>query len=399
MFDISATDQVNLTQFLRDLVRTPSVSCHEQAVAARIADEMRAVGIQDVAIDRIGNVIARIRGAGRGPTLLFDGHMDTVGISDPSTWTHDPLGAEVEDGKLYGLGACDMKGSLAAMVYAAKLLIDRRVPLYGDVLLACVVQEEPCEGLGARVMIEEEGISPDWVVLCEPSNLHVTRGQRGRIELEVSTHGRTCHASQPEAGDNAIYNAVRVIFGVELLAGNLAHDRFLGSGTLAITHIESQAGSRNAVPDICRFIVDRRLTLGETEGRAITELQSIIAREGVRAEVGVTYYEATSYNGYVSRVRNVFPAWVTEESHPLVQAAVQAVRDELGVRPKIGKWAFSTDGVYTAGVAGIPTVGLGPGDDRLAHTADEHITLDQVSAAARAYARLAALMLGGTRKV
>lgn len=393
MFELSAGDQARMTEFLRDLVRTPSVSCQEQAVAARIAGEMRAVGLHDVAIDRIGNVVGRLGHVERGPRLMFDGHMDTVSLSDPAAWTHDPWGAEMQGGKLYGLGACDMKGSLAAMVYAAKLLADNRVPLHGEVMMACVVQEEPCEGLGVRVMIEEEAIRPNWVVLCEPSNLHVVRGQRGRVELQVTAHGRACHASQPDAGENAIYGAARLIFGAELLSGSLGHDRFLGDGTLSVTHIESQAGSLNVVPDVCRFIVDRRLTLGETEGRAIGEMEGVIAREQVRAEVAVTYYEAASYTGYSSRVRNTFPAWLTDESHPLVQATVQAVRDELGFRPKVGKWAFSTDGVYTAGVAGIPTVGLGPGDDQLAHTADEHIAMENIFAAARAYARLAAIAL------
>ncbi len=391
MLDLPATDRARLMDFLRDLVRTPSLSCQEGAVAARLEAELRAVGVTDVRRDRIGNVIGYLHGTGRGLRLMFDGHMDTVNVSDPTAWTHDPWGAEIHEGKLYGLGACDMKGALAAMVYAAKLLLDHRVPLQGDVILACVVQEEPCEGLAARVLIAEEQVCPDWVVLCEPSRLQIARGQRGRVELQVAVRGRTCHASQPDAGENAIYAATRLIFGAELLAGNLGHDRFLGNGTLSITHIESQAGSRNTVPDVCRFIVDRRLTLGETEGRAIGELEGVIARERVRATVGVTCYEATSYTGYTCRVRNTFPAWATDETHPLVQTAAQAVREELGFRPKIGRYEFSTDGVYTAGIANIPTVGLGPGDDRLAHTADEHIVLEDVFAAARVYARLAML--------
>lgn len=144
MFELLIRDQERMIAFLRDLVRTPSLSCQESAVAARIADEMRAVGFRDVAMDRIGNVVGRI-GRGNGPVLLFDGHMDTVGVSDPAAWQRDPFGAKVEDGVLHGLGACDMKGALAAMVYAGKLLIEQAVPLKGDVVVACVVQEEPAK--------------------------------------------------------------------------------------------------------------------------------------------------------------------------------------------------------------------------------------------------------------
>ena len=394
MFQLSHPDQKQMVEFLRDLIRTPSLSCQEGAAAERIADEMRAVGFRDVAQDRIGNVVGRIGNNG-GPVLLLDGHMDTVGVSDRSAWRHDPFGADIENGVLYGLGACDMKGALAAMVYAGKLLIENRVPLKGDLIVACVVQEEPCEGLAVRVLVEEEGIRPDWVVLGEPTSMTIARGQRGRVELEVNTHGRACHASQPDLGENAVYAAARLIFGIEILAGNLSHDRFLGPGSLAVTQITSEAGSRNVIPDRCSFVIDRRLTLGESEAKALAEVQAVIAREQVRADVNVLDYRSTSFTGYQAAQRATFPAWVTDENHMLVQAMERAAREELGARPRMSQYPFSTDGTYTAGVAGIPTIGLGPGDENLAHTANDQVRLDDVSGAARVYAALAANLLSG----
>ena len=392
MFQLSNQDQKQMVEFLCGLVRTPSFSCQEGAVAERIADQMRTVGFRDVAQDRIGNVVGRI-GNGGGPVLLLDGHMDTVGVSDRSAWKHDPFGAAIENGVLHGLGACDMKGALAAMIYAGKLLIENHVPLKGGLIVACVVQEEPCEGLAVRVLIEEEGIRPNWVVLGEPSSMTVARGQRGRVELEVTAHGRACHASQPDLGDNAVYSAARLIFGIEILAGNLSNDRFLGPGSLAVTQIQSEAGSRNVIPDRCSFVVDRRLTLGESEAKALAEVQAVIAREQVRADVRVLEYRSTSFTGYQAVQRATFPAWITDENHLLVQAMERAVREELSVRPKMSQFPFSTDGAYTAGVAGIPTVGLGPGDEKLAHTADDQVRLDDVFGAARVYAALAAALL------
>jgi len=395
MFELDSQDRQHMTAFLRELIRTPSYSCQESAVAECIADEMRAVGFQDVAMDRIGNVVGRIRSGHDGsPTLMFDGHMDTVGVSDRSAWKRDPFGAQVENGIMYGLGAGDMKGALASMVYAGKLLLESNAPLKGDVVMACVVQEEPCEGLAARVLVEEEGLRPAWVVLGEPSSMTIARGQRGRVELKVTAYGRACHASQPDLGDNAIYIASRLIFGVELLSGNLNHDRFLGPGSLAVTHIQSEAGSRNVIPDRCSFIIDRRLTLGENESKAIAEVQAVIARERVRADVQVLEYRSTSFTGYQAVQRINFPAWVTDENHSLVQAMERAVRHALGTRPRMTQFPFSTDGVYTAGVAGIPTIGLGPGDEKLAHTVDDQVRLDDVFAAARVYAALAATLLG-----
>jgi putative selenium metabolism hydrolase len=362
-------------------------------VAERIAAEMTRVGLRDVRVDRIGNVIGCI-GPGEGPMAMLNGHMDTVRVSDPDKWHRDPFGAEIADGTLYGVGACDMKGGLAAMIYGAKLLQDAGVPLAGNLVVACVVQEEPSEGVGSRVLIEEEGIRPDWVVLGEPTGLEVSRGQRGRLEMRVTAHGRSAHAACPHLGDNAIYIAARLVFGLEMLAGQSANDDFLGRGSLAVTDITSQAVSRNAIPDRCELLVDRRLTLGESEMMALAEVQRVVAREGVRAEIAVAEYHAASYTGYTCHTRASYPAWVMPEDHPLVTTTVHTVRAQMRRRPQVTRWDFSTEGVYTAGVAGIPTVGFGPGDPRVAHTVDEHVVLADVVVAAEVYAQLATELLG-----
>jgi putative selenium metabolism hydrolase len=381
-----------MATFLQDLVRIPSLSTHEGAVAVRLAEEMRRVGFTEVWTDRIGNVIGRI-GHGQGPKLLLDGHMDVVDVGDLARWPHPPYNGVIQDGILYGRGTCDMKGGLAAMVYSVKALLDAGVDLAGDLYVVGVVQEEPCEGLAIRTLVEEEGIRPDYVVLGEPSDLQVRTGHRGRLEMRVTVRGKAAHASSPTLGSNAIHNAARLIFGLELLAPRLANDPFLGRGTLVVTQIESQAASRNALPDCCTFYVDRRLTLVETERKAMAEVQNIINTEEVDAQVEVTRYRATSYTGYECQARNAFPAWVMPDEHPLVQATVRSVRETLGYRPRLGHWSFSTDGTYTAGVANIPTVGFGPGEERYAHTLDEQIRLNDVVDAARVYARLAVELL------
>jgi putative selenium metabolism hydrolase len=390
---VPASHAEAMAAFLQDLVRIPSLSTQEEAMAARLAQEMEQVGFEEVWTDRIGNVIGRV-GAKQGPRLLFNGHMDIVNVGDLDRWQYPPYAAVIEDGVLYGRGACDMKGGLAAMVYSVKTLLDAGAELAGDLYVVGVVQEEPCEGLAMRVLVEEEGIRPDFVVLGEPSNLQVRLGHRGRVEMQVEVRGTAAHAASPELGNNAIHNAARLIFGIELLASRLATDPFLGQGSLAVTGIESQAASRNAVPDSCTFYIDRRLTLGETERKALAEIQSLINTEEIDAEVGVTEYQATSYAGYECRLREAFPAWVMPEDSPLVQAVARSVRDALGYRPRMGRWGFSTDGTYTAGVANIPTVGFGPGEERYAHTRDEQVRLNDVVDAARVYARLAVELLG-----
>jgi putative selenium metabolism hydrolase len=393
MFELSPQNQQALTAFLQDLVRIPSFSCQEKGVAERLEAEMRIVGFDEVWTDRIGNVVGRI-GSGTGPRLLYNGHMDTVGIGDRGAWTYDPFGAEIDGGRLYGRGATDMKGPLASLVYGAKALKDSGVNLAGDLYVVGVVQEEPCEGYAMRVLVEEEGLRPDWVVLAEPTNLRVSRGHRGRMEMHVTVHGRSAHASMPHLGENAIYGAARIIFSLELLADMLADDPFLGKGTLAVTRIENTAASKNVIPDSCTVVIDRRLTLGETEAKALAEVEGVIVRENVRAEVSLAEFDYASYTGYRCRDVEHYPAWVVPENHILVQATARAVRAVTGERPPIGKWDFSTDGVYTMGVAGIPTVGMGPGDETQAHTADECVRLADCYTAAQIYAQLAVELLG-----
>jgi putative selenium metabolism hydrolase len=392
MESVYPIDRDALVRFAQDLVRIPSPSTHEGRVAARLAEEMRAVGFDEVFVSRIGSVVGKI-GTGR-PVLLYNGHMDTVEVTDPKAWPHDPFGAVIEDDAIHGMGAVDMKGALASMVYGVKALRASGVEPKGTLYVVGVVQEEPSEGHAMRVLIEEEGIRPDLVVLGEATDLQVARGQRGRLGINVTTHGKSCHGSAPDKGVNAINAAARLIFETELLASRLGNDSFLGKGTLAVTRIESQSSSLNAIPDRCTFYVDRRLTLGETEARAIAELQGIIAREQVNADVWLNEVVTESYTGQPVRLKESYPAWVTAEEHPLVRALVQTIRQALGFKPKVDKWDFSTDGVYTMGVAGIPTVGFGPGPEGLAHTVRDQVPIAHLVSAAQVYAQLAVHLLG-----
>lgn len=386
--DILADWKENVIRFAQELVRLPSLSGEEKAVAQRLAEEMERLGFDRVWIDSIGNVIGRI-GTGEGPVLMYDGHMDTVGVGDPEAWNRDPFGGDVENGRLYGRGAVDMKGPIAAMVFGAALLRQRHADLPGTLYVVGVVQEEPKEGMAVRALMAENDIHPDMVLLGEPSNLEVKRGHRGRLEIRVVTRGRACHASNPAAGTNALYAAAKIIFGIELLAPTLPVDPVLGPGTIAVTDIRSFAASRNAIPDRAELYIDRRLTLGETELKALAEIQSVVQKEGLDVEIAVPEYEVSSYTGYTMRGREYYPTWLLAEDHPFLRHALRALERVFGVRPPVGTWAFSTDGVATMGELGIPTIGFGPGDEALAHTADEYIRVQDILKGVDAYATIA----------
>jgi putative selenium metabolism hydrolase len=384
---LSPSDQKALVNFLRELVQIPSPSGQEGALAQRLAEEMERLGFPEVKVDKVGNVIGKI-GSGNRPIILFDGHMDTVEVADYSSWTRDPYGGEIDGRLLYGLGASDMKGGLASMVYGLAALIKAGAKIPGTVYFVGVVQEEPSEGTALKASLQEEGIMPDFAIIGEPSSLRIIQGHRGRMGIIVTTKGKACHASAPELGQNAIYAASRIIFGIELMSSQFLNDAYLGKGSAAVTWIRSESPSRNAVPPICSFYVDRRLTLGETEAKALAEIRSIVIREGANAEITVNEYEARSYTGYTWKVREYFPAWFIPQTHPLVQAGLRAAERVLGFRPHLGCWKFSTDGVYTMGEAGIPTIGFGPGDEQWAHSPDERIRIDDLFAAAEVYAEM-----------
>lgn len=385
---LTADEKASLTRFLQQLVQMPSVSGQEKAVAHLIKTELQAAGVEDVHIDPVGNVIARL---GQGsPTLLYDAHMDTVAPAGEK-WAHDPYEATIEGDTLYGLGACDMKGAVAAMVCAARKLTE--VSLGGSLVMAFVVQEEPCEGYALQHIVERQGIHPDYVLIGEPSDMRIMLGHRGRVLFKVTVRGKASHASRPELGFNAVSAAARLIFGIDMLAADLPTDPFMGPGSVAVTHIKSQSVSMNAIPHLCTFAVDRRLTLGETPARAQSQIEQLIEQEGLDATIEIVAYDQATYTGHTFSVAESFNAWALDEEHPLTRRLKATAKAVLGQEPQTDRWPFSTDGVYSMGKANIPTIGFGPGDPALAHTPNEHIKLSDVHRAAQVYAAFAVNLL------
>lgn len=370
-----------VVQFLRDLIAIPSKSSHEKEVVNRIRKEMEKVGFDEIIIDDMGNITGGI-GGGK-VVVLYDSHIDTVGVGDLKMWKVDPYKGDYKDGVIYGRGASDNKAAIATMVYAGKAI--KELGLEDDYTLYVLgsVQEEDCDGLAVKYVIEHTKVKPDFVVLGECTNLNIHRGHRGRIEIKVVTRGKSCHASTPERGDNAIYKMEPVIRGVEELNKNLKDDPFLGKGTIAITKIECKTGSLNTIPDECTVYIDWRLIRGETAESAIMRIQNIPEIKDAKAEI--LKYNTPSYTGMVIEVDKYYPAWVLDESHKLVQAGTKSAEFILQKKPKIDKWMFSTNGVSTMGILQIPTIGFGPGEERFAHSVEDQVSEEHLVKAVMFY--------------
>jgi len=227
------------------------------------------------------------------------------------------------------------------------------------------------------------------VVISEPTNLNIYRGHRGRMEIGITTSGKSCHASAPERGVNAVCNMVPIITEIQKLNDRLANDAFLGKGTIAVTHIECQTPSMNAIPPHCYIHLDRRLTIGEDRESALAEVEDAVKRSGMEAQVNVPHYAKPSHTNLVYETEKYFPTWVLEEYHIVVQAAVSAYQDLFEAHPKVDKWMFSTNAVSITGMFGIPSVGFGPGDEIHAHTVDEQMPVEHLVKAAQFYATFA----------
>jgi putative selenium metabolism hydrolase len=364
-----------VVEFLQELIALPSPSGGEKEVAARVVEEMQSLGYDEARIDPMGNAIGRI---GQGATrLVLDAHMDTVGVGDRSAWPYDPFEGKVEGGIVFGRGASDNKGALAAQTYAGKLMAERALD-GADVTVYVVgtVMEEDCDGLALGYLLESLG-GVDAVVLGECTNLAVYRGHRGRVEIKVTTKGTSAHASAPERGSNAVTAMAPIVLAIDELHGRLADHDFLGKGSVAVTSIECETASLNAIPDSCTIYLDRRLTEGETRVSALREITEA-APEGTAIEV-LTYADP-SYTGLVLETDKYYPTWVLEESHPLVRAGTRACERALDRTPEVGKWTFSTNGVASAGRLGIPTIGFGPSEERWAHTVADQCPIDHLVA-------------------
>jgi putative selenium metabolism hydrolase len=316
--------------------------------------------------------------------------MDTVGVTDESAWEHNPWGERVGD-RLYGRGTMDMKGALAASIHGIATLRDR-LPR-GRVAVSATVAEEMIEG-PATVQVARR-VGADYVVIGEASSLNLVRGQRGRAEIRIETHGRPTHSSRPELGVNAAEAMVDVAAGLRALQPP-SHP-VLGKGILVLTDIMSTPYPANSVvPDFCVATYDRRMLPGETAESVLAPIREIVDRalapRGAIGEVTIAEDDLQTYTGARIRAPNLAPAWFYDSDEPVVATSLAALRG-AGINAQLSHYAFCTNGSGTAGALGIPTIGFGPGDETLAHQHNEYVELNELVEAARGYAAIAEALL------
>lgn len=404
-------------RFLADLIRIRSYTGQERPAVERTLQELRAIGCDEVWRDSAGNALGRI---GYGPrVILYDAHLDTNEVADERGWPHPPLEPVVEGDTMYGLGASDCKSGVAAIVYGAAILAQLRrsgvgagfsaspgahagaagapsqegspegiknPPLRLDdfsIVIMGATLEEDAEGFALRSLVERDGLKPEVVLLAEATDLTLRRGQRGRCELRVRTEGRAAHASQPHLGESAILKMLPVIAALEAMNASLPVDPIFGRGTQVVSLIEGPH-TPNSVPAWCEVAVDRRLTPGETAQQMLDSLRAVV--EPLGAMVRIPDQPVLTHTGLRLDGPSFYPGWLLPEDDPLLAVGKATCEALWGVVPRVDVWRFSTDGTYSAGAAGIPTLGFGPEEEQYVHAADDQVSLTKLRKAAEFYA-------------
>jgi putative selenium metabolism hydrolase len=370
----------NAMAFAADLIRIPGLSGQEGDVAARVIQEMEALGLEDIRTDAAGNVIGVARGRGDAPAALLNCHMDVVAEGAHDEWEVPPFSGEIRDGFLHGRGAMDIKGPLAIQTYAAASMIGDAP---GDVIVAHTVLEER-GGLGMKHLMESGEVDPGVVIIGEATHGDVCIGHRGRAEVEVAITGRAGHASVPSAARNALDVVGDVLAGIRDLEDDQESDPILGRSSLIATMIDVLPQSRNVIPDSAVITIDWRILPGDDDESLMARVrQAVGARvetlpDGLSWEVRMAGEHQTTYTGLMEDRNLLTPGFLMAGDDPMVLAAAEAVgrRDGAGaavIRP----WQFATDGGWSCGVHGVPTIGFAPGEERYAHTNRERIDVDE----------------------
>lgn len=379
-------------EFLQQLISIPSPSSEERQVAEFLREKMMEFGFTTAKTDALANAMGEIKGQGGGRSFLLNGHIDHVPVGDMV----DPYSGKLMDGAefgdhgevIYGRAACDMKAAVAAMVLAGRLLVEKGIMLKGDYKVAGVSLEE-VGGAGTKSTIVDSQFLADVVLIGEATNMELSLGHRGSMKYEVVVHGRSCHASAPERGINALYMAMNMIQKIkDELAPSLPIHPVYGKASLVVTQIEVSPKASNVVPESCKFVIDCRNHPEFTDYHLYDALKKIISE----LNQGDPLFDATVIPGNIINERKFSGFYTDPENNPVVDEVYAAITEAYRA-PEKKIWTFATDGRIYAHL-GIPVVGFGPGEEEYAHTQKDHVRVEDFLDTIKVYAWLACRVCG-----
>lgn len=359
---------------LSDLIAIPSTfpPGDTAAICAYAADRLEKVGykVQELHRDRpqIANVVAEWAGAAPGPALMFNAHADTVGIGERAMWETEPLVATVIDGRVHGLGAGNCKGSMAAQLWLAEQVARRGGPARGKIVFTFCGDEENLGPDGAFYLREIGAVKPDMLVVGTQTENQLITAERGVMWVEVTARGKSAHAGNPAAGDNAILRLMRVMTHIDGVMAERLRDRKVGEQQSTMNIGIFRGGENtNVVPNLARVEIDRRLLPEEKIVEAFAEIEAL-----VNAHPEAEYMSCRLLTG-----TNGFRA---PHEGPLVTSLCASIEAVTGAPARFLKDTGASDGRYFAD-DGIEIVNFGPGAGWQGHKANEYVPLDELVAA------------------
>lgn len=368
-----------IIQLAQKLIRVPSFSGDTQGlsrIAEIISEEMRKMGFSVELIEAekgLTNVIGTFRGSADAACLLFNGHTDVVPAQSGGDWSVDPFSAEIKEGRIYGRGACDMKGGLAAMLAAPKIAFSLFPEYRGNLILTATVDEEIGGFRGLKYAVEQ-GVKADMGIVCEPSDLKIVNVCKGLLQLRLRTKGKSAHGGVPEQGVNAISKMLKILMKLENYDFEQTPHNVLGKPTVNIGRIGG--GQRpNVVPDSCETEIDIRYLPGKNHLQIIDDLERLIVELRKKDPQIETEIEIIRYRSSLE---------IAEDS-PVIRTIMEAAKGILGRHLELRGMITPGDSEYLVN-AGIPSVIFGPGDEHLAHSANEWIAINDILTATEIYA-------------
>lgn len=383
---LSRIQEAEVVSLCRDLVRFKSVNPpgDELKIAEYVADVLREAGLTVEMVPHTptrASVLARLKGSGEIPALLYTGHLDVVPV-EAEEWLHDPFEGEVVEGKLWGRGSSDMKGGDAAMIAAAKALTAANLALKGDLILAFTAGEEG-EQLGAAEIVARSDLAlVQAVVVAEPSHNDAYVAEKGALWLKVTTHGKTAHGSMPHLGQNAVMMMVALLSELDSLVVPYEEHPLLGGFTRSINTILGGVKT-NVVPDRCEVTIDQRTVPGQDHEAIVSQVEELIADLGRRLP---------DFRASIEVINDLIPV-VTSPEEPVVQRFYDVVAEVTGERPVPKGVSYYTDAAVFAPTLKAPMIICGPGDAKLAHQPNEYVEVQMMVEAAKIFTLAAAHLL------
>jgi len=395
--DYVAEDE--LIQFTRELLQINSVfdpnkeGYNEEKVAKYIAAYLEEMGLE-VHIDEVvpgrPNVIGILKGVKDGKTLLFEGHTDVVTAGDIEEWSYPPFGAVVENGRIYGRGACDTKGNVAAAIFATKAIKDSGLSFKGRILLCIPVDEEGMM-IGIKDFVKKGWADQvDAAVICEPEENNICITQKGAMRVIIRVQGKMAHGCMPLAGINPNWRMAKIICELEKLQqqeiDRLGKHQYLGYPSITPTILMAPSKGEpqiNVIPKECYTTLDIRTVPGQDHKVLAGKIQEILDRLAKDDKD----FSATM------EIIEERPWTETSKEEAVVRAISSAYTAITGKEPIYNGVPGATDGTFLNCLKGIPVVTTGAGDRLIPHQKDEYVDISELVEATKLYALTAMLYL------